>query len=509
MSKRRLSYFILLIFGVIIFLFCYNVEWMGDDIYYQYAIPEKLSDLLSNDNQRISSVSDIIKSQNNHYLICNGRYVAHFFVQLYCAILGKTAFSITNGLMYLLLIALFLKLSDYNISNLKAELLTIALVTVSFSTKMVPTTQIGFIWSFVLVLTFIYLFFHKTESRGYITNVFFFILSFIAGATQEAVVVGVCGGLGIYILQNFRKIRTAQWLMVIGFVVGTTFLCLAPSNLTRASGTHISFFISLVNFIVFSRSFWILMIILPVSMYSYGLSIYEIFKRNSFYWAGLLVCITFNFLIGIYGNRQLFGGELFSIILILRILPFKALKWSWISIFYIPLFVLWYYQAKSIITLKQQVANIEQEYPRSPSGEVFIEIDQHSQSFREYSYIQSIPTFEGVSFPEHFLQRDMARKFPNHPLIIVLPDYLSGKDSTDIGNKIIKYNSNTYLVIRSKTAPANFKIHRSIGVGPLKIHYDDINVNFNKPVKTTHLWEAVLVTDQMMLVGINSISMTQ
>lgn len=150
---------------------------------------------------------------------------------------------------------------------------------------------------------------------------------------------------------------------------------------------------------------------------------------------GLLVCITFNFLIGIYGNRQLFGGELFSIILILRILPFKALKWSWISTFYIPLFVLWYYHTKSIITLKQQVANIEQEYPRSPSGEVFIEIDQHSQSFREYSYIQSIPTFEGVSFPEHFLQRDMARKFPNHPLIIVLPDYLRGKDSTDIGNK--------------------------------------------------------------------------
>lgn len=44
----------------------------------------------------IDSLGDIIKSQYVHYFEVNGRFVPHFFVQLFDGLLGKGLFDITT-----------------------------------------------------------------------------------------------------------------------------------------------------------------------------------------------------------------------------------------------------------------------------------------------------------------------------------------------------------------------------------------------------------------------------
>lgn len=64
--------------AVFIVLLSYAVVWSDDDITYQYNFVDF--------DRHISSLSDVIESQNCHYIYQNGRYFAHVLVQSFCGI---------------------------------------------------------------------------------------------------------------------------------------------------------------------------------------------------------------------------------------------------------------------------------------------------------------------------------------------------------------------------------------------------------------------------------------
>lgn len=510
MATNRISryiplLFILLILGAVVFLICNNIVWLGDDIYYQYMIPEKIGDMYDN-NLRISSIYDIIISQNNHYQSNNGRYVAHFLVQMYCALLGRTAFSISNALIYIFLTILTVLNAKRNVLNIKFICITFSLILLGLSTKMVPTTQIGFIWSIVFVLLFLYLFFEcNIKNKPLIAIISIF--SCIAGASSESIVIGITIALMIYTLTNWKAITFQQKIMMICFTIGTITLCIAPSNLSRVSTVHIPLYISIFNFIIYSRIFWLLCITILYLRLSHHISLKSIYiqNNNSFYFNSILILLAFNFVISIYCNRQLFGIEILSIVLLIRLIPRKLIRWKTVVIFLIIALVYLIHQFNSIILLNRQMAIIEREYPKSHNGEVYIPIGLESFYFRNFSYTQALPTFMTEDFPSFFIRRKMAELYPNRKPLKLIPDVLYGKDSVNLDNQIFKYNPSTYVVVQSKLNPIEFTISRSIGIGPLSMHYDNLNVNMETCLKETDLWRASIIIDQMPLISIDSI----
>lgn len=110
-TKLILSIAILSIVAIIIFIFSANCVWLVDDIHYQFN--------MSADShlQRINSVWDIFASQWEHYFSVNGRYVAHWLVQLFCGLLGQKVFAICNALIYIVYISFVIKLAGTNIKN--------------------------------------------------------------------------------------------------------------------------------------------------------------------------------------------------------------------------------------------------------------------------------------------------------------------------------------------------------------------------------------------------------
>ena len=104
--QNRSSVIAASVFGVVAMLMCLTTVWTNDSVAYTYFSPV----FDESSTQPINSFCDVIRSQADHYVTTNGRFVVHTFVQSFCALLGKTAFAIANGMVWFLMILLALKL---------------------------------------------------------------------------------------------------------------------------------------------------------------------------------------------------------------------------------------------------------------------------------------------------------------------------------------------------------------------------------------------------------------
>ena len=152
--KIILSISVLAIVAIVIYIFSTNYTWLYDDINYQFNLA---ADSMY---QRINSISDIFASQWYHYFNVNGRYIAHWIVQLFCGLLGQQAFSICNALAYIVFILLVLKLGGGDLKKPLAVLSTSLLTLISYDTIYGPAFQVGYIWMFTLVLLWLHIFFN-------------------------------------------------------------------------------------------------------------------------------------------------------------------------------------------------------------------------------------------------------------------------------------------------------------------------------------------------------------
>jgi hypothetical protein len=86
-------------FLVIFVFFLFNVftPVAIDDFAYRYNF---------SNGERISSIADILDSQNSHYLIQGGRSVAHSFAQFFLMLEKKIIFDVLNTLVYFIFVML-------------------------------------------------------------------------------------------------------------------------------------------------------------------------------------------------------------------------------------------------------------------------------------------------------------------------------------------------------------------------------------------------------------------
>lgn len=303
-----------------------NALWMGDDLFYQSSFATGGS---------ISGFGDIWQSQVAHYFSQNGRFVAHFLVQTFLCLLPQCIFAIANAGVYVAFLLLILSALRISLDNTKGVAAIALLAVLCFQTKFTPTCQIGYIWMFSLIIGFVLLF---QRSAGHCSkwNLLWLIpFSFIAGWSQEALVIGVGAALVWWWLGHLKTMSLNQWVMMISFGIGALALCLSPATIHRtgsetgsvdflSSGAY-----SIVKLLYYSRASYLLAGLCIYLLVSKRAKFRDLFTPAPCLWIVWAIMLAFNVVIGVFGNRQIFGCELAALLLTVILFRKYARAASW------------------------------------------------------------------------------------------------------------------------------------------------------------------------------------
>lgn len=484
----------------------YLVPWTQDDMTYQFNFA---SDAAGNSYDRISSISEIIESQANHYLTINGRFVAHFFVQLFCGLLGKGLFSVFNAFFYIAFIYMILKLSNTSVKNTGATLTATIITIISFQTKLTPSCQISYIWMYTIIMVFVWLFFHSGPKQSLFKIIFLGLFSLIAGNAHESFSIGVSAALLIFWIKRKTKISRSQYIMFICFGIGALCGCLSPSTIHRAlvtpqPSTLLSFGKMIFAFAKFSSVLYVLVAISVWQVIRGGKTWSEIYLAGPFFWNVFLVLLIFNFCISIHSNRQLFGVEIMAAILSIRLLKKHSFTPSWLCLSSALACICLAAITEFSWRYSRYFNEITQQYKTSVSGEVFIELDEqcilNQQRFpvSSFYYYNLLPDDEGpdnkdMNYEDLCFERYFHTEYPGHPPIKILPKVLEGNRHRRLPNQVIKLSPELAVVIMDKAVPSDIILKRRVDVpGFHKVMPDEDISNLKRFAVDADYWRAYI-----------------
>ena len=385
MKKTVLSTLTLMVLGIAIWWMSADVVWLGDDLDYKY----RMKGAIWQSWGKIRGWSDLWESQIVHYKNVNGRFVAHFLVQLFNGILGQKTFAVCNAIVYALFAFIIAKCGSVDVRKNTAGLVTAAsLSVICFVTKMMPTCQIGYIWGMTVNLLWLSVFFAKGRPI-WIKVAAMSVIGIIVGNWQEALSVGVCAGLGIWWLSRFfikdeKGISHFDWRrswMMLGYFVGMASNCVSPSTLGRVSTIAIPFSDQLIIGACSVPAVLLLVFCIVYRKVILHKSFTTLISRKNisyetgeipviFLASGIIVLLIFNLAVGVFSNRQLFGVNLFSVILVLRILPGHSFGIKGNVLAAIISFAIWTIMYTGIQEVKRQYNDILNLHKESKDGSV-------------------------------------------------------------------------------------------------------------------------------------------
>jgi len=377
-----------IILGILLFYVCLLsaiVPWTGDDIKYLFSFA---------DGTVISSLEDAWVSQLAHWQIANGRFLAHFLVQVILGITGRTVFVVLNGLAYVALISLVLNLSGRSFKDLKSTLAVCVLVLLAMPTKYVPTCQVGYVWMFDIVLFFVVKWKRIVMEKNGVSrlNLLWLIpLAFLAGFSQEAIVIGVGFALLVYSVKNIKTLDVFGWSMLASFGIGAMLLCLSPGNFGRAAEVHGEIVgldaraLSVVKFLLYQRVSYVMLLLVIYLVVKHKVKFIDICKCAPLLWQAWAILLIFNLLIGVFGNRQLFGAEIIAVIITMKLisgfLP-KGLMIPQVMVS-VATFALLSFNVYSAFHARRVYDTIVEEYHNSSDGTVSHRLGFFDRHYRE------------------------------------------------------------------------------------------------------------------------------
>lgn len=236
-EKKWKLYICIFICFISILILNYLYPIFADDWVYTYVFNH-------NPPKKISSITDIIQSQYNHYLTWGGRTVTHFIAQLQLFI-NPYLQNIINSIAFTGFIFLIYKFSNY---NNKINIFIFIFIYASnwffqpsfISSTLWITGSSNYLWGTLIVLLFIYPYYlylrnQEYQIKGIYSYIIFFIAGIIAGWTNENMSVATVLML-LFICLFFKKRGILpKWALIgfIGFVIGCILLIAAPGNYVR------------------------------------------------------------------------------------------------------------------------------------------------------------------------------------------------------------------------------------------------------------------------------------
>ena len=282
---------------------------------------------------RIDNLRDIIMSQCEHYMNHNGRFVVHCVVQIFCGILGISAFQYINTLFFIGFCGITTRLvfNTWNVSIVKYSLVAFVVFflgpRIEYNILGSVAYCINYLWVSVLIGLFLILF-HKTatnseaKSLSYFHKSLIFVYSVLVGSLQESFSVPLCCSLLIYYLY-IRKIDNTIFLS-IGFWLGSAILIFAPGNFNRLTeevvyNQYLKYSIRhIITIVEFCLPYLILILV--------GLlcckkdKLYRFIVATWWYWATICLATIFYTLIALTGTHQLFFICWLLLILLIKLI---------------------------------------------------------------------------------------------------------------------------------------------------------------------------------------------
>lgn len=303
---------------------------IGDDYKYRFLYDDVLDHY-----RRIDSFNDALNSQIYDYFSHNGRLIVHTIVSYFCGVLGNGLFQIVNSIVFVLLCIGLVKLirDEFGYSRCDKYIVVFAIFVLFPCPGTILLGSIAmcvnYLW--VACATIYFVLFYRSIVRGSISNgfwvkVFCFTIALLYGSLQESFTIGITFALFLYYCFHINELKGNILWLLLGLILGTSIVVLAPGNFVRLDEVNSSgdfgLWKNITNVIlaVLHTKIFILMLIFSALLFYKD---YEKFKcflfKNNIYYVIVLTnfCITFF----VYtGERQLTSLELFSLILVLKLL---------------------------------------------------------------------------------------------------------------------------------------------------------------------------------------------
>ena len=461
---------ILLVAFIVYYFSAFNV-WIDDDLTYQY----QCADFERWVYTPFNNVWEIFASQYSHYFTTNGRYVAHWIVQLFTGLLGMQAFAICNAIIYILFIRIIMRICGVALDNWKGTLTIACLILTFLSVRMTPSFQM-YIWMFLLVLVYLRIFLHYRTDKWWLL-ILICVFSAICGNAHESINPGICLGLTVYIVCNLKRITAQQWLMALFFAIGLGILVFSPSTQDRMTDTC-PWILEwrVLSLYAFFKSTHALTIMLCVLFYKCVIkkeSFRNIVRNDYIWWAIWFGCLLSNLYWGFSGGRSSLGEELFAIILTIKMLRHKSFTPVWLILLVGLTIYFLGEQYVKLQRLKDWMGKIEKLARTEHNGFIYMDF-QYTPTFigsEDYTgtidclYDKNLPYVERYMdiFSRHFTQKwQIDKQFRIYPT--ALRPYIENTiDTTEKlrGNRLINYSQDAHLMIKNKKHPGEFYIKRT------------------------------------------------
>lgn len=314
----------------------------GDDLGYMFAD----SRLHSGDGAKINNIVDCLTTQSKHYFTTNGRIFIHCLVQMFVGVLPSWIFTFCNTLMFCILWIMTVKLSSPNKlteSRFIIWLISLALIWLflpipGMSLLSLVAYAVGYLWSAVVGLIWIYLLKFKCNHKNKKSErIFFVFFSLFVAVLHEGVslplslvlvtlfiieIISVIKNRERKLSDLFSETRVA---MIIAFGIGSLLLALAPGNfahLNQAGGFSANSILNRQIALwpeVMHCGIGVLPIVLIIYFAFNRIGAKEFIKHNKFE----LLIIVASLLLAVFSftsARQLFWPSAISIVLICKLL---------------------------------------------------------------------------------------------------------------------------------------------------------------------------------------------
>lgn len=328
MRKRLFIYCALLfIVGVFFFSVCYVVPFHADDLRYQY-------DLLS--GKYISGLVDAIHSTFTIYKLNNARLVCNFLGMVYTNLWGKGVFNVVNTILFLLLICTIYRICINKNNHSLYVFIVVIIGSFLLNQQGVFYWGVGnsnYLVPALFSLGYILLIEYRSVIRykGRITLALSAILAFVFSLQHEMFCVAILGGVFchfVIIRKNRKSIDSSLIVLYLSFLLGSLIVIFCPSQIARANSdtSSVLHFANmarkLVSFFIYAKFFDVLVLLLAyIYIKKKKAIINKLLVENSLFFLLLLFSLVPAVISKIDTPRPLFAVELFSLILIIRILP--------------------------------------------------------------------------------------------------------------------------------------------------------------------------------------------
>ena len=327
-QKRRYIEWTLYVFIFIAFYALNRFSpFICDDYYYAFVMRDGMFN--GEACLPIRTLSDIIDSQVWAYYHHNGRFIVHSIVQLFCGIWGIEYFVLVNSLIFLFLVIGVVRLLRCVRPAIMVDSILVYLLLMIF-VPIVGKTYLGnisfsvnYLWSSCAIVWW-YFFYLKIKNSNAIINCILLIFSVIVGSMQESFSIGIAAALGIYYVLNFGELKGTTTYLVLGFIIGTTFVTFAPANFMRFANEQGSthncreIILQTARVLLSLRVFWLLLLYLVIIFVRKGCKFFlSLINQNVVLILACLINILFAAIVAMNGKHQLVCVELLSLILLL------------------------------------------------------------------------------------------------------------------------------------------------------------------------------------------------